>query len=98
MIIRLVKLSFFKENINSFLSIFEANKHKIRSFEGCEFLELYHDKNQTNIFFTYSFWSSETALNEYRNSELFKAIWIKTKVLFSAKPEAWSLDKLESLN
>ena len=75
MIIRLVKLSFFKENINSFLSIFEAN-----------------------IFFTYSFWSSETALNEYRNSELFKAIWIKTKVLFSAKPEAWSLDKLESLN
>lgn len=98
MLVRIVKLSFFEEHIDEFLANFEANKLKIRSFEGCQFLELYRDKNQTNVFFTYSYWDSENDLNNYKDSELFKGVWSKTKVLFNAKPEAWSVDKLESLN
>lgn len=97
MLVRIVKMSFETHNIETFLSIFEDSKHLIRGFEGCKFLELYRDKNQTNIFFTYSYWKSETDLENYRHSELFKAVWSKTKVLFNAKPEAWSVDKLESL-
>jgi (4S)-4-hydroxy-5-phosphonooxypentane-2,3-dione isomerase len=30
-------------------------------------------------------------LNAYRESELFKFIWPRTKALFNAKPEAWTL-------
>ena len=33
-------------------------------------------------------------LNNYRNSELFKDVWSKTKILFNKKPEAWSTKKL----
>lgn len=83
--------------IDEFQSNFETNKHKIRAFEGCEFLELYQDKHNTNIFFTYSYWKSESDLEHYRNSDVFKSVWAKTKPLFNTKPEAWSLDKVASL-
>ena len=97
MIVRIVKLSFHKEHIDEFLANFEANKLNIRNFNGCQFLELYKDKNDTNVFFTYSYWNTEDHLNNYRNSELFKDVWASIKVLFNAKPEAWSVDKLASL-
>lgn len=98
MLVRIVKMSFNSDKIDEFLSNFEANKTKIRHFEGCKFLELYRDKDNTNIFFTYSYWVSENDLNAYRDSDLFKGVWAKTKPLFNAKPEAWSVDKLVSLD
>ncbi|MFD1061920.1 putative quinol monooxygenase [Winogradskyella litorisediminis] len=97
MLVRIVKLSFKPEKIDEFLANFEANKLKIRAFEGCHFLELYREQNNTNVFFTYSYWTSETELNNYRHSELFKSVWAKTKPIFNAKPEAWSVEKLASL-
>lgn len=97
MFVRIVKMGFQEEKIPEFLSNFEENKEKIRGFQGCKFLELYRDKHNTNRFFTYSYWENEEALENYRNSELFKAVWAKTKVLFNEKPEAWSVDKLVSL-
>lgn len=98
MLVRIVKLSISHENAEDFLANFEANKTKIRAFEGCNFLELYRDQNNTDLFFTYSYWDSEQDLNNYRHSELFKGIWAKTKLMFNGKPEAWSVDKLDSLN
>lgn len=97
MFVRIVKMSFDPSNIVVFLENFNKNKHNIRNFEGCRLLELYNDKTNSNIFFTYSYWESEAHLENYKNSELFKNVWAKTKVLFNKKPEAWSLDKLESL-
>lgn len=97
MLVRIVKLSFEPAKIKEFLTNFEMVKEKIRNFDGCQFLELYRDQNDTNIFFTYSYWNTEDDLNNYRHSELFKAVWAKTKPLFNAKPEAWSVDKFASL-
>ena len=97
MLVRIVKMSFEGDKVDEFLTNFEANKIKIRGFTGCNFLELYRDQNNTNVFFTYSYWDSEEALNNYRNSDLFNAVWTKTKPLFNAKPEAWSVNKIESL-
>lgn len=98
MLVRIVKMSFEPSKIEEFLANFEANKSKIRAFEGCNFLELYRDQNNTNIFFTYSYWNSENDLNNYRHSDLFKSVWAKTKPLFNAKPEAWSVSKLTTLD
>ena len=97
MFVRIVKMGFNPENIEAFLEDFEANKAKIRNFEGCRFLELYRDKNNTNQFFTYSYWEDEVALENYRNSDLFKGLWANTKIYFNQKPEAWSVDKLVSI-
>ncbi|PCI32548.1 MAG: antibiotic biosynthesis monooxygenase [Flavobacteriaceae bacterium] len=98
MFVRIVKLSFSPEHINTFLAIFEENKALIRKSPGCRLLELYRDQNDTDIFFTYSYWEKEQDLENYRHSELFKTVWASTKVLFNKKPEAWSVDKLESLH
>ena len=96
MFVRIVKMGFYEQNIETFLSNFDKNKARIRGFEGCEFLELYRDKNDPTIFFTYSYWTSEDALEKYRTSDLFKGVWSVTKPLFSMPAEAWSVDKLES--
>jgi heme-degrading monooxygenase HmoA len=97
MFIRIVKLSFHEENIPAFLENFELMKTKIRNAPGNRFLELYQDKENKNLFFTYSYWETEADLENYRNSELFNTVWTFTKKLFNAKPEAWSVDKLVSL-
>lgn len=90
-------MSFKEKDINVFLANFNTYKNKIRKTNGCHFLELYKDKNKHQTFFTYSFWKSEKHLQAYRNSELFKEVWGKTKILFNKKPKAWSVTKLESL-
>lgn len=98
MLVRIVKLSFAKENIPAFLENFEQIKEKIRNAPGNRFLELYQDKDNPEIFFTYSYWDSEEDLENYRKSELFNGVWSFTKQLFNAKPEAWSVEKLVSLD
>ena len=97
MLVRIVKLTFHEENIPAFLENFNLMKLKIRNAPGNRFLELYQDKNNKSIFFTYSHWETEADLENYRNSELFYDVWSFTKKLFSQKAEAWSVDKLESL-
>ncbi len=97
MFVRIVKMSFEPSRIEDFLAHFEIHKMDIRNFEGCEFLELYRDISRTNVFFTYSFWNKEEDLECYRQSDLFKSVWSETKPMFNAKPEAWTVEKVASL-
>jgi (4S)-4-hydroxy-5-phosphonooxypentane-2,3-dione isomerase len=97
MFVRIVKMSFHEENISKFLENFDFVKEKIRNSEGNRYLELYQDKNNPSIFFTYSYWETEQDLENYRQSALFEEVWNFTKKLFNDKPEAWSVDKLVSL-
>lgn len=98
MLVRIVKMSFHPENISQFLNNFNENKENIRKSSGCLLLELYNDKQDSGTFFTYSYWDSEEDLENYRSSNLFKDVWKKTKILFNDKPEAWSVDKIVSLD
>lgn len=90
-------MEFREEKTEAFLSNFEEVKEKIRNFPGCCFLELYRDKNNETIFFTYSRWEDEGDLENYRNSPLFKEVWSQTKPMFRKRAEAWSVDTLVRL-
>lgn len=96
--IRIVKMTFQEDKIPEFLSNFDKVKQHIRDFDGVERLELLNDKNNPNIYFTYSFWKSEQHLENYRHSDLFKSVWAKTKPLFASKAEAWSVDQIVKLD
>ena len=96
-LIRVVRMTFRPEVVPAFLENFEAHKILIRNFPGCRHLELWQDENEKNIFVTYSHWESEAALNQYRDSQLFKSVWSFTKTLFSEKPQAWSTKKLQEV-
>jgi quinol monooxygenase YgiN len=96
-LIRIVRLTFIPEKVNTFLEIFNNSKEKIRNFENCLHLELLQDIQNPAIFTTYSHWKDENALNIYRDSELFKTTWAKTKILFADKPIAVSLKSIEKV-
>lgn len=90
MIERIVIMTFREEEIDTFLSLFDASSGKIRSFPGNQGLRLLQNLKQPNQLTTYSYWDSESDLDNYRKSELFIDTWSKTKVLFESKPTAIS--------
>lgn len=92
MLTRIVKMVFDPEEVENFLEVFDNNKHRISGFEGCGSVILLRDIHQGNIFFTYSHWRDEAALEAYRKSDTFREIWGKTKPMFEAKAEAWSVE------
>lgn len=92
--IRIVKLHFKEEHIATFQQLFEDRKDRIAGFPGCESVTLLQDKHDAQIFFTYSVWKEEAALENYRGSAFFKETWQLTKALFNQRAEAWSVDAL----
>lgn len=97
MIVRIVKLTFREEEIEAFKAILEDSKEKIRAFPGVLHLQMLQCTDRPTVFFTYSHWESAEDLESYRNSELFKSTWSKTKPLFAARAEAWSNEQLHLL-
>jgi heme-degrading monooxygenase HmoA len=97
MITRLVKMTFREEEIDAFKALFEERKSMIRNFEGCTHLQLWQDKHNPAVFFTYSLWDSEEHLNNYRASHFFDDTWALTKQKFAARPEAWTAMPLHQL-
>ena len=94
MLVRIVKMSFIPGKVEEFLQVFEESKEAISSFEGCRALRLLRGQDAGNILFTYSVWDGPAYLEKYRNSELFRETWARTKILFNDKPEAWSTSLL----
>jgi len=84
-------MHFREDSLDKFQEIFEAARPLIQAFSGCQSVELLKDLSNPSIRFTYSLWNSESDLENYRNSELFKTTWAKTKLLFAEKPMAWSV-------
>ncbi|MEZ4910360.1 MAG: antibiotic biosynthesis monooxygenase family protein [Saprospiraceae bacterium] len=91
MLVRIVRMSFKEENVKEFIEIFNTSQPFILAFEGCLDVKLYRDQSQNNVYYTKSIWIRHEALEKYRNSELFKTTWSKTKILFDHRPQAFSL-------
>jgi quinol monooxygenase YgiN len=96
MIKRIVKMSFKPEKVEEFKAIYARNWTRIRGFEGCLHVELLQAQAEPGVFFTYSHWQSEQALEAYRQSALFKEIWSATRILFSEKAAAWTVNEIAS--
>lgn len=96
--LRIIRMEFQPEKLADFLAVFNDSKQQIRAFAGCQYLALYSDPRNGNVRYTYSIWKSEEALNVYRNSELFIRTWAATKVLFAAKPQAFSMNQEDEIN
>lgn len=91
MITRIVRMEFKPEHVEDFLLQFGRVRHKIRAYPGVRRLELHRDTGQANVFYTYSEWDSEAALESYRQSGLFRGAWGEVKPWFSGKAMAFSL-------
>lgn len=98
MIKRLVKMTFRPGSVEDFKALFNSQKEQIAAMEGCLHVEALQDIDNPCVFFTYSLWDDPKYLDAYRNSAFFKEVWSKTKVLFDAKPEAWSTEVVSADN
>lgn len=94
MIRRIVRLEFQPEKVTEFVTFFTENRTKIASFPGCLSLELFKDAGLEHVYYTFSLWESEEALNAYRDSETFHLLWGFAKQRFAGKPLAYSLAPL----
>lgn len=97
MIRRIVRLEFQPEKVGEFVAFFTKNKHVISSYPGCLSLDLYKDASLQNVYYTFSTWESEDALNAYRDSTTFDVLWSYAKQRFAGKPLAYSLAEIEKL-
>jgi quinol monooxygenase YgiN len=97
-IVRIVRMQFRPGEDEAFLAIFNASKHLIRQREGCQHLALYTEAGLPEVFFTYSVWDTTEHLDAYRNSELFRTTWAKTKALFADRARAWSMEEVETVS
>jgi heme oxygenase (mycobilin-producing) len=93
MIIRIVRMHFTEAGVGEFLEIFNQNKESIRHFPGCTHLQLLKDQDDTQCYSTLSYWNDTADLENYRKSELFGSVWGRVKTLFSARSQAFSLEK-----
>lgn len=87
-------MTFEPSRVNDFMEIFNGAHHLIEAFPGCKGVDLTRDVLHTNIFITISVWDSVASLDAYRHSSLFNSTWAATKLLFSERPDAWSVEKL----
>lgn len=95
---RIVKMTFKTEYSSDFEAYFYEIKNQVGNQPGCHGVKLLKEIRDSGVFFTYSIWEDEMALNAYRNTSLFAEVWPKVKAWFDAKPEAWSTEiKLESI-
>jgi len=91
--IRIVKLTFKSEHREDFIHFITEYRPQISNFKGCGGVKFLNDIANPNIFFTYSHWENEDALNHYRDSELFAKVWGTVKQWFELKAEAWSVEE-----
>ena len=96
MVVRLVRMTFHPSSVDDFLTHFAVVKDHIRSFPGCQHLELLQNDRFPNILSTYSVWDSRDALESYRNSEMFIDIWQRTSAWFVAPPRASSWSRVQT--
>jgi len=97
MIIRIVRMHFTPDGVDTFLKVFEKNKAAIWNFEGCTHLELLKDVHDSTVYTTLSYWQEAKFLEAYRKSALFEAVWRQVKPHFSARTQAFSLEKFIEL-
>lgn len=90
MLIRIVRMTFRADALETFLTHFDRVAPQIRGFDGCEHLALWQDAEAPACFTTHSRWTSAEALDAYRHSDLFRTTWAEVKPLFADPPEAHS--------
>ena len=91
MLRRIVRLEFDPQRVSEFAQFFAENRTTIASFPGCLSLDLYRDATLENVYYTFSLWENEAALEAYRHSDTFRLLWSFAKERFAGKPQAFSL-------
>ncbi|OFY24093.1 MAG: hypothetical protein A2W98_14235 [Bacteroidetes bacterium GWF2_33_38] len=78
----------------SFATFMKPFQQKIRNFDGCIHHDIFPDKENDDIFYSYTIWKSESKVKKYRNSDLIKHISEAVMPKCTKEPIAWTVDEV----
>lgn len=90
-ITRIVKMHFQAQAAEAFAQFAHTIQPTISSFEGCLHLQILRDTTHPTLYFSYSVWQSDQALQAYRQSDFFRQTWAQTKQGFAEPAQAWTV-------
>ncbi len=94
-LIRLVRLTFKHDFIESFLELYKSHHDLLVKQAGFHSVILINDLDQPNVFLTLSLWRSKDHLERYRQSEVFSSTWSKIKPWFANPPVVQNLRQID---
>jgi len=89
-LVRIVRLTFCPDAVDTFLDRFDESAPRVRAFPGCRRLELWRDPDTPTAFTTLTYWDDPDALDAYRESELFTSTWAAVTPLCADRPQVHS--------
>lgn len=92
MLVRVVHMHLQKEFLAEASEFLKSYAPNVRSFVGCEFLEISIEEN--GLVVTYSYWQDSASLEQYRRSTMFRQFWAQVKTWFSEPARAHSFQSL----
>lgn len=95
MVLRLVRMRFQPDQVETFLRLYAANAAAIAGQPGCLGVQLVRQMDDPAAFATWSRWESTAALDAYRTGPFFVQFWPQVKALFRSPPEAVSFEEVD---
>jgi quinol monooxygenase YgiN len=94
MLIRLVRMRFRPDAVDTFLALYERASPTIQRQPGCRSVQLVRQIDDPAAFATWSVWDDAAALDAYRTSDFFRSFWPEVKALFRGAAEAVSFETI----
>lgn len=83
-----------EQYIDSFRKRVPVISNEVRRVSGCMHNDIFRDRNNDNIFYSYTIWSSEEDIERYLKSMYYKEIWGDIWDYFKKEPMAWKIDNM----
>lgn len=93
MITRIIKLA-TKDTPEDFMEYMNEVIPEFSAMEGCQQVEVLRGKINEHIFFIYTIWKNNTALNKFRHSEFNQVFWNKLMEMSESRPQVWSVENI----
>ncbi len=94
MILRIVKMELNETKIELFEHFMDNLKEEKLKQDGCLHHDIFCDKDNSMMFFSYTIWATEKHLKKYKKTELFKEVTRTIRTLCVKEPIAWTVENV----
>ncbi len=94
MILRVVKMELIEKKVELFELFMKNLKDEKLKQEGCLHHDIFCDKDNSLIYFSYTIWATEKYLKKYKKTELFKEVTRTIRTLCFKEPIAWTVENV----
>lgn len=94
MILRIVKMEVDDTRIDFFENFMNNLSEEKLTLEGCLHHDFFCEKDNRNMYYSYTIWQSEKFLNKYKKTDLFKEVTRTLRHICIKEPIAWTVENV----